>query len=93
MGRTSAVAQITDKAAYRVGLPQTLQVDYIPFYDHNDHQGSINRTVENTRVSKDTLVNMLQFVWSLFKVKQATSQDILISSRQLSLNARRIMYL
>lgn len=45
MGRTLAVAQITDKAAYRVGLPQTLQVDYIPFYDHNDHQGSIDRTV------------------------------------------------
>lgn len=45
MGRTLAVSQITDKAAYRKGLPQTLNVDYIPFYDANDHQGSIDRAV------------------------------------------------
>ena len=32
-GRTLALAQVTDKAAYRVGLPPTLNVDYIPFYD------------------------------------------------------------
>jgi acetylornithine/succinyldiaminopimelate/putrescine aminotransferase len=45
MGRTLAVSQITDKAAYRKGLPQTLSVDYIPFYDANDHQGSIDKAV------------------------------------------------
>lgn len=45
MGRTIAVSQITDKAAYRKGLPEALSVDYIPFYDENDHQGSIDRTV------------------------------------------------
>ncbi len=45
MGRTLAVAQITDKAAYREGLPDTLKVDYIPFYDYCDHQGSIDRTI------------------------------------------------
>ena len=45
MGRTLAVSQITDKAAYRKGLPETLSVDYIPFYDENDHQGSIERVV------------------------------------------------
>jgi len=32
-GRTMALAQVTDKAAYRVGLPTTLAVDYIPFFD------------------------------------------------------------
>ncbi len=32
-GRTLALSQITDKPAYRVGLPATLQVDYVPFYD------------------------------------------------------------
>ncbi len=45
MGRTLAVSQITDKAAYRKGLPSTLAVDYIPFYDAKDHQGSIDRAV------------------------------------------------
>lgn len=49
MGRTLAVSQITDKAAYRKGLPQTLSVDYIPFYDFNDHEGSIKRSVEELR--------------------------------------------
>ena len=46
MGRTIAVSQITDKAAYRKGLPPALAVDYIPFYDENDHEGSIKTAVE-----------------------------------------------
>lgn len=33
MGRTLALSQITDKAQFRVGLPHTLNVDYIPFFD------------------------------------------------------------
>ncbi len=33
-GRSLAMSQITDKAAYRKGLPNVLQVDYIPFYQH-----------------------------------------------------------
>lgn len=45
MGRTLAVSNITDKHVYRDGLPQTLSVDYIPFYDANDHQGSIDKAV------------------------------------------------
>jgi acetylornithine aminotransferase len=45
MGRTLAVSQITDKHVYRDGLPETLSVDYIPFYDANDHQGSIDKVV------------------------------------------------
>ena len=32
-GRTMALAQITDKAAYRAGLPTVLPVDYVPFFD------------------------------------------------------------
>src|SRR5206468_3868827 len=35
-GRTMALSQITDKPAYRQGLPTTLQVDYIPNFD-TDH--------------------------------------------------------
>ncbi len=45
-GRTLGMAWVTDKAAYRQGLPKTLDVDYIPFYDENDHQGSIDRAVK-----------------------------------------------
>lgn len=44
-GRTLGMAWVTDKAAYRHGLPKTLDVDYIPFYDANDHQGSIDKAV------------------------------------------------
>lgn len=48
-GRTLAVSQITDKAAYRQGLPKTLEVSYVPFYDEKDHEGSIKRAVETLR--------------------------------------------
>lgn len=32
-GRTVALSQITDKPGYRVGLPTTVAVDYVPFFD------------------------------------------------------------
>ena len=32
-GRTMALSQVTDKAAYRQGVPEMLAVDYVPFYD------------------------------------------------------------
>ena len=44
-GRTLALAQMTDKHAYRDGLPISLDVDYVPFYDSNDHEGSIKKSV------------------------------------------------
>ncbi len=33
MGRTTAMAQLGDEAAYRQGVPLTVGVDYMPFYD------------------------------------------------------------
>jgi acetylornithine/N-succinyldiaminopimelate aminotransferase len=45
-GRTLGMAWVTDKAAYRVGLPKTVDVDYIPFYNADDHQGSIESAVK-----------------------------------------------
>jgi 4-aminobutyrate aminotransferase-like enzyme len=45
MGRTIAVSAITDKAQYRQGIPHTLNVDYLPFYDPKNHQGSIDCAV------------------------------------------------
>lgn len=44
-GRTLGMAWVTDKAAYRAGLPKTLDIDYIPFYCESDHQGSIDLAV------------------------------------------------
>jgi 4-aminobutyrate aminotransferase-like enzyme len=32
-GRTLALSQVTDRPIYRHGLPQTLSVDYVPFFD------------------------------------------------------------
>jgi acetylornithine aminotransferase len=44
-GRTLALACITDKPGYRVGLPAALAVDYLPFFDPSDPAGSTNRTL------------------------------------------------
>lgn len=46
MGRTLAMSQVTDKPAYRQGLPHTLAVDYIPFFDSTDPEGSTKRAVD-----------------------------------------------
>lgn len=40
-GRTFAMSQITDKPLYRKGLPKTVDVDYIPFYDYKNPEASI----------------------------------------------------
>ena len=42
MGRTLALSQITDKASNRVGLPQTIHVDYIPFYNSKHPKKVLN---------------------------------------------------
>ncbi|MBX3418560.1 MAG: aminotransferase class III-fold pyridoxal phosphate-dependent enzyme [Pirellulaceae bacterium] len=44
-GRTLVLSQLTDKAAYRQGLPPTLEVDYLPFFDEADPAGSTDRAV------------------------------------------------
>ena len=49
MGRTLVLAQVTDKPAYRVGLPKTIDVDYVPFFDAQDPQGSTERAVATLR--------------------------------------------
>jgi len=44
-GRTLGMAHVTDKPSFRDGLPQTLQVDYLPFYDPDDDAGSTERSL------------------------------------------------
>lgn len=45
-GRTLAFSQITDKPAYRVGLPSVMKTDYIPFFDHYNPEKSVKKSVE-----------------------------------------------
>jgi 4-aminobutyrate aminotransferase-like enzyme len=45
-GRTLAFAQITDKASFRVGLPEVLQVDFVPFLDPERPEASAQRALE-----------------------------------------------
>ncbi|RAP33999.1 acetylornithine aminotransferase [Candidatus Marinamargulisbacteria bacterium SCGC AG-410-N11] len=45
IGRTITLANITDKAANRVGLPSVIDVDYIPFYDHNKPETSLKHSL------------------------------------------------
>lgn len=40
MGRTTTLSQITDKPAFRQGLPHNLMVDYVPYFDELHPQES-----------------------------------------------------
>lgn len=48
-GRTLAFSSLTDKPAFRSGLPTSLTVDYVPFYDATDPEGSTARAVATLR--------------------------------------------
>lgn len=45
-GRTLALSQITDKPAFREGLPSTLTVDYVPFFDQSKPEESTKKAIE-----------------------------------------------
>lgn len=45
-GRTITFSQINDKPAFRQGLPTTLHVDYVPFFDESDPEGSTQRSLD-----------------------------------------------
>ncbi|MEW6114510.1 MAG: aminotransferase class III-fold pyridoxal phosphate-dependent enzyme [Thermodesulfobacteriota bacterium] len=44
-GRTLALSQVTDKPDYREGLPVTVAVDYVPFFDPLAPEESIGRAL------------------------------------------------
>lgn len=48
-GRTLALSQVTDKPGNRVGLPDTIAVDYIPFFKASDPVGSTELAVNHLR--------------------------------------------
>jgi 4-aminobutyrate aminotransferase-like enzyme len=45
-GRTSAMAEITDRPDYRVGQPRTFPVAYLPFYDRHDPDSAAKSLAE-----------------------------------------------
>jgi len=51
-GRTLTLAQVTDKASFRDGLPLNVGVDYIPFFD-------ANRPEESTQKALDVLKQII----------------------------------
>lgn len=48
-GRTLVLSQITDRATYRPGLPHTVCVDYVPFFDPNRAAVSTEIAVEQLK--------------------------------------------
>ncbi len=48
-GRTLALAALTDKASYRVGIPSVLDVDLLPFYDATRPEESTRAAVKQLR--------------------------------------------
>lgn len=46
-GRSLALCQLTDKAAYRDGMPDTITVDYIPFFKHDQPEKSTETAVNH----------------------------------------------
>ncbi len=48
-GRTLALSSMSDKPNNRVGLPHALKVDYIPFYDEAEPEGSTQRAVDRLK--------------------------------------------
>jgi 4-aminobutyrate aminotransferase-like enzyme len=46
MGRTLTLSQITDKPNFREGLPFQLPIDYLPFYQPSNPEGSTQQTLK-----------------------------------------------
>ena len=49
MGRTIAASQITDKPAFRQGLPASMHVSYIPFFDASNPEESTKTSVQRLK--------------------------------------------
>lgn len=48
-GRSLALAQLTDRPAYRAGLPKTLDVDFIPMFHPADPEGTTQGAIESLK--------------------------------------------
>jgi len=48
-GRSLALAQLTDRPAYRAGLPKTLDVDFLPMFHPSDPEGTTKAALETIK--------------------------------------------
>jgi len=48
-GRSIALAQLTDRPAYRAGLPRALDVDYLPMFHPSDPEGTTRGAIETIK--------------------------------------------
>jgi 4-aminobutyrate aminotransferase-like enzyme len=48
-GRTIALSSVTDRPAYRTGVPNALSVDYVPFFDSENPEESTRRSVDHLK--------------------------------------------
>ncbi|MFK7768803.1 MAG: aminotransferase class III-fold pyridoxal phosphate-dependent enzyme [Mariniblastus sp.] len=62
-GRTLGLAQVTDKAKYRVGLPDTIAVDYIPFFKHDNPEKSTEVAVNHFKYHLDRHPGKYAALW------------------------------
>jgi acetylornithine aminotransferase len=62
-GRTLALAALTDKAAYRKGIPSTMSVDYLPFFETEDPAGSTARTLSRMQEHLDRHPGKYAALW------------------------------
>lgn len=67
-GRTLSLSQLTDKPSFRTGLPLTISVDYIPFYDPKNPEESTKKSVETLK--KHLLRYPKQYAAMLFEFVQ-----------------------
>ena len=65
-GRTLALASITDKAAYRAGLPAVVAVDYLPFFDAEHPAESTERRMAVLRTHVARYPNQHAALWCEF---------------------------
>jgi acetylornithine/succinyldiaminopimelate/putrescine aminotransferase len=49
LGRSLATSQVTDKPAYREGLPINYQIDYIPFFDETKPEESLKNSIDELK--------------------------------------------
>ncbi len=62
-GRTLGLAQVTDKAKYRVGLPDTIAVDYVPFFDEHNPEKSTAYAVRRMKYHIDRFPGKHAALW------------------------------
>lgn len=62
-GRTLALANLTDKAAYRVGLPETINVDYLPYFNADKPEQSIKSAVTHLRTHLNRHPGKYAAIW------------------------------